>query len=1078
MAQELPPQFVLLPETATGIAFANQLTENEVYNVLAYEYFYNGGGVALGDINNDGLCDVYLVSNQRPNRLYLNKGNFSFKDITVQSGTMGRPGWKTGVTMVDINADGWLDIYVCYSGRLPGAQRANELFINNGDLTFTEQASAWNLADTSYTTHATFFDYDRDGDLDCYLLNHNIKTYRNFEVNAMRNTPDAAAGDKLLRNDGGRFTDVSRSAGIYQSAIGFGLGVVVTDFNGDDWPDLYVANDYTEYDYFYINQQNGTFRELLKETMGHCSHFSMGADGADINNDGFVDLVTLDMFPADNYRQKILRGPNNYEKYRLQVAFGFHHQVMRNCLQLNNGNGTFSEIGQLAGIAATDWSWAPLLADFDNDGWKDLFVTNGYRRDYTNMDFLRFAFEEEKERAMREGREPDLVWLIQQMPSVKLSNFMFRNRANLTFEDVTQAWHLHQPSFSNGAAYADLDNDGDLDLVVNHIDAVAGVYRNMTRERGGGNFLSIRLIGPAQNPFGIGAKITVHSPKGPQFAECYMSRGFQSSVPPIVHFGLGTDTLIEKLVIVWPDGRFQEVEQLPVNRLISLSWNQAVQRPVRSRQQEKKLFFQPATPPVAFHHRENDYVDFKQEPLMPHMLSRLGPAIAIGDVDGNGLDDLFLGAAAGFPSRLFLQQRNHRWVELSAPWLRADSAYEDVAAVFFDADGDHDPDLYVCSGGYEFAIDDTLLQDRLYMNKGKGQFERQHDALPVMLTSTAAVAPADIDGDGDLDLFVGGRLVPTRYGHKPRSYLLENRGGTFHDVTEKWAPPLVQPGMVTDAVWANLNADDLPDLTLCGEWMPIRVFQNTGNQLVERTQQLQLDSTHGWWNRLLIADIDHDGDVDIIAGNRGENSLMQASPQRPVKLYLSDFDLNGSSDPVICYFIGDSSYPMPSRDELIDQINILRKKYVYSKDYATQQIDDIFSVDQLAKADVLYAYVFSSVVLINDGAEGYSLHRLPVEAQFSRVQGLLFEDLDSDGHKDLVVAGNYYPVRAEMGRDDASWGVFLRGPFPFTPVTSLRSGLLLGGDVRNLRLLHGTGSRRWIVAARNDDTLLWLQVAK
>ncbi|MCY7408833.1 MAG: VCBS repeat-containing protein, partial [Chitinophagales bacterium] len=958
------PLFEKIPSSKTNITFTNPLVENAQFNVLAYEYYYNGGGVAVGDINNDGLPDVYFSSNLKANRLYVNKGNFVFDDATLTSKTGSRQGWKAGCCMADVNGDGWLDIYVCHSGRLPGPYKANELFINNHDLTFTESAQQYGLADTGYSTQAVFFDYDLDGDLDCYLLNHNIATFKNFEVAQIRNTPDANAGDKLFRNDGGHFTDVSRQAKIYSSAIGFGLGVAVSDVNSDGFPDIYVSNDYTEHDYLYINNHDGTFTESLAAMMGHCSNFSMGNDIADYNNDGLPDIFSLDMLPQDNYRQKNLRGPNNYDKYYLQVKFGFYHQVMRNCLQLNNGNGTFSEIGQLAGIPATDWSWAPLLADFDNDGWKDLYITNGYRRDYTNNDFLKFAYEEEKQKAVSEGREPDLLSLVQQMPSVKVSNYLFHNNGDLTFDNATAAWNLFDPAFSNGAAFSDLDNDGDLDLVVNNVDEEAFIYKNNSREINHHHFLTVQLTGNNKNPFGIGSKIEIETATGKQFCEFYMIRGFQSSSDNKIHFGLGNEEKIKSLTITWTDGTKQTLTNIAADQTIKLLQANAKMVPEKMIKKIAPLFNDiSAEHRLDFTQQENEYIDYKREPLLPHEFSKLGPQLSTADVNGDGTEDIFIGGAAGFPSKIFFQNKEGKFVEHTSSSIKNDSASEDECSLFFDADRDGDADLYVCSGGYEFETTDSLLLDRLYLNDGKGNFTKSNDALPKMFTSTFCVKANDFDGDGDLDLFVGGRIVPGYYGTAPKSYLLENRNGKFFDVTTSIAPALEYAGMITDAAWGDIDGDKKDDLIVVGEWMQIRIYKNTGSQLTEITNDAGLKNTGGWWNRIVADDLDGDGDIDFVVSNRGENSLMHASVEKPATLFVKDFDKNGSIDPIICYYNGDTSYPMASRDEMVDQLNVLKKKYVYYRDYAGSQISAIFSEDQLKGANILTAQTFSSSLL-------------------------------------------------------------------------------------------------------------------
>ncbi len=1059
--QKSEPLFALLPPEKTGITFSNTLTEGLNTNVMMYEYFYNGGGVAVGDINGDGLEDIYFTANMTSNKMYLNKGNMEFEDITIEAGVAGRNGpWKTGVTMVDINGDRLLDIYVCYSGKVKEESRRNQLFVNqglnaNGIPHFKEEAEKYGLASTATSTQATFFDYDNDGDLDMFLLNHNpnsIKKYNEAITARLLKEEDTNVGVRLFQNQDGYFEDVTTNAGFSSSALTYGLGAGVADINGDGWTDIYICNDYEVPDYLYLNNGDGTFTDALKTSFGHISHFSMGNDVADINNDGYPDIYTLDMLPEDNRRQKLLLAPDNYAKFELTVNKGFHYQYMRNMLQINNGNGTFSEVGQLAGISNTDWSWAALLADFDNDGLKDLFVTNGYLRDYTNMDFIKYmdSFVKQKEGNIK---RQDVLELVNQMPASNVSNYIYKNNGNLTFEDKSAAWGIKFPTNSNGAAYADLDNDGDLDLIVNNINQPASIFQNQSARASGQNFLKIKLEGDAPNTLGIGAKVRIQINGQRQFLEQMPTRGYQSSVSPVLHFGTGEADVIDSVQVTWKTGRQQILTNVQANQALILRENDAAVIEGTPNKANGPLVFTEVDSPIPFQHKDLRINDFKRQPLMPSPMSNFGPCMAKGDVNGDGLEDVFIGGGNGQAGALYYQQPNGRFVFANVTAFEADKDSDDVDAVFFDANGDGALDLYVCSGGYDrYAEKDPALQDRIYFNDGKGNLVKSGNSLPEMLSSSGCVRVNDINGDGHPDLFVGSRVVPGRYPEAPESYLLLNDGkGTFHDETAALAPELKNAGMITDAAWVDLNGDNSNELVVVGEWMPIMVFEKQKGKLIENSQTYFSKRYTGLWNKILVDDFNNDGKPDLVIGNLGLNTQFKASENEPAEMIYKDFDNNGSVDPILCFYIQGQSYPYVTRDELQFQLSMMRSRFTTYQSYADATLTDIFTEEELRDVSRLNANYLHTAFFMSTPTGGFELKELPVEVQFSPVFSLQTLDFDKDGQKDIFVGGNIMHARLKFGQSDANQGLILKGDGNgnFTTVPQYQSNMKLSGDVRS-----------------------------
>ncbi|WP_240676115.1 VCBS repeat-containing protein [Botryobacter ruber] len=1034
--------------------------ESPYVNIIVYHYFYNGGGVAIGDLNNDGLQDIYFSGNMVGNRLYLNKGNMQFQDITSQAGVAGKNNtWKTGTTIADVNGDGLPDIYQCYSGLLSGESRINQLFINqgpdqNGTPKFIDQAREYGLDDSAYSTHATFFDFDRDGDLDMFLLNHNPTPLNNLDditIKEILKKPNHDVHAKLYQNNGGKFTDISQKAGLANSSFSFGLGAGVSDINKDGWPDIYVSNDYSAPDYLLINNKDGTFTDQTKDGIGHTSLYSMGNDIADMNNDALPDIFTLDMLPEDNHRQKLLFGPDNYEYFEMLVRSGFNHQYMRNMLHVNNGNGTFSEVAQLSGISNTDWSWAPLMADYDNDGWKDIFVSNGYLKDFTNLDFLKFRSSYIQ---YLQGRPTpkSIKNLLDKMPSSNVTNYIYKNNGNLRFSNNTIDWGINKASNSNGAAYADLDNDGDLDLVVNNLNEVAFVYQNQSEKLLKNQYLQLKLAGNGKNTAGMGAKITLYHAGKQQYQEQITSRGFQSSVSPVIHFGLGTNKTVDSLRVVWLSGKQQVLQNVKANQVLTLEEKNAGS--VYKLPWPKSLAFTEAPSPVQFTHQKTPINDFKRQPLLINPLSFSGPCLVKADVNGDGLEDIFAGGAAGQAGSLYLQGKNGKFIQISAAAFEADKNAEDTDALFFDANNDKALDLYVTSGGYHnFMPKDPALQDRLYLNDGKGNFKKSPDSLPAMLTSTSCVRATDINGDGALDLFVGGRVIPGRYPEAPRSYVLLNNGkGQFTDNTAAVAPALKNPGMVTDAAWYDLNNDSKAELIVVGEWMPVTVFANNNGKLTDNTQAYFAKKYNGWWNKLTIGDFNQDQHPDLIIGNLGLNSQCKASDKEPAELYYKDFDDNGAIDPILCFYIQGKSYPYVTRDELFDQMSNMRTRFRDYNSYASATLKEIFKPEELKGANHLSANHLQTAYFQGSSNGKFIEKPLPLPVQYAPVFATAVLDYNKDGAPDVLIGGNINKSRLRFGKTDANYGILLQGDgkgnFKYVPQNE--SGFRVFGDVRSI----------------------------
>ncbi len=1077
--------FTKMPSTYTGITFENRIVESQELNVFVYRNFYNGGGVATGDLTGDGLPEVILGSNMKGPRLFLNEGRFQFRDVTDASGLLTKKPWTTGLALADVNGDGRLDLYVSHAGTGDAESRRNELWINDGPGAdsvphFTERAREYGIDDDGYTTQAAFFDYDRDGDLDLILINNSPRPASSFGLRNTRAERNHNGGDRLYRNDGGTFTDVSEKAGIFGSEVGFGLGLGVADLSGDGWPDIYISNDFFEHDYVYINNRDGTFREEMQQRLANSSYFSMGMDIADVDNDGHPDIYTTDMLPEDEYRLRTTSSFDGWDVYQAKLQNDYGHQFMRNMLQRNNADGTFSDVGQLAGVSRTDWSWSALIADLDLDGRKDIYVTNGLLRDVTSQEYLAFiANGTETARQVTSGGTVDFMALTNAMSSTPIPDYLFHNEGGLRFSNAARAWGVDEPSVSSGAAYADLDGDGALDLVVNNANLEAFVFRNNARTLQPANrYLRVRLDGAGMNRFAIGARVTVWAGAQQVMQELEPVRGFQSSSDYAMSFGLGALAQADSVTVDWPDGRHAAQAAVATNTTLTLRMADAAPAAARPAAPGAAAVLTDVTArsAIPFVHREDEFTDFDRERLIPRMLSMEGPAAATADVNGDGLDDLFIGGAKDQAGQLMLQRSDGTFAASNAGVFEPDAIAEDVGALFFDANGDGKPDLYVVSGSNEYAEGASALQDRLYLNDGRGTFTKAVDALPVESNSGSRATAFDYDGDGDLDLFVGSRSVPWNYGVDPTSMLLRNDGrGHFTDVTATLAPGLVHLGMVTDAVWQDIDGDKRADLVVVGEWMPVTVFRNTGGGRLAKVAVRGLEQSHGWWNRIIAADVNGDGRMDFVAGNLGLNSRLRGTPKEPAMMYVKDFDGNGYIDQVIACYGQGRSYPIVLRDEMIKALPPLKVRFLSYTDYAKASVTDIFAPDVLAGAVQKRAEFFATSVIRNDGNGSFTLVPLPDEAQLAPVYGIAFTDADGDGVNDLLLAGNFDGFKPDIARTSDSYGAFLRGAGDgsFSAVRQPASGFFVRGQSREVLRLRARDGVLLVVARNNDRPLVF-----
>jgi hypothetical protein len=1054
-------QFSLIPSNQSSIYFRNTIDETKALNFLNFSNIYNGGGVATADFNNDGLVDVFFVANQLSNKLYLNAGNFTFSDVTSGSGLDNVEGWSTGVSVVDINNDGWLDIYVCKSGEIENNElRENKLYINQKNNTFKEEAKKWKVNDPGFSTQAYFFDFDKDGDLDMYLVNHRIDFENTSRLNMqVERAFNRLNSDIFYRNDGTFFTEITHKAGLVNKA--WGLSASIGDFNNDNWPDVYVCNDFLTPDMLYINNKNGTFTNQILDRINHISFSSMGSDYADINNDLLPDLLVLEMAAEDHIRSKKNMATMSTENFNALVENDYHHQYMTNTLQLNNGNGQYSEIAQLSGLAKTDWSWSPLIADLDNDGFKDVFITNGILKDMANQDF-----RVELSKRFSEKDKPDFKEVIQMLPSNKIANYSFKNNGDTTFSNTSEEWGFNIKTQSNGVAYADFDNDGDLDLVINNINDEAQVYQNNDVN----NFIQVKLKGRLKNTLAIGSKVTIAVNGKKQYQELYLSRGFLSSVENSINFGIGDAILVDEILIEWPNEEITKLENIEANQIIEVHQNNSIS--IKVNKPENKTLMNAVysgKKGISFKHNESKVDDFKNQVLLPHSQSHNGPFIDKADLNGDGLEDFFVGGAAGQTGELYFQTESGDFEkQISAVWIK-DKSFEDLGVLFFDADHDNDQDLYVVSGSSEFPENSNLFQDRLYINDGQGVFVKNLNALPTIISSGQCVRASDIDKDGDMDLFVGGRVLPDKYPYAPTSYILINENGRFENKTNDIAPSLENIGMVTDASFSDYDNDGDEDLIIVGEWMPITVFEND-NGTLRATQNEALLKTKGLWFSLAANDIDGDGDIDYFAGNLGLNAKFKVNSKKEFHIFCDDFDNSGTYDIILSSNYNGNLVPSRGRECSTQQMPFVKDKFPSYKAFAKASLVDVLGKENFEGAYRHQAETLESVFIENLGNGKFKIKKLPISVQISPIMDFEFIDIDNNDTKEVIIIGNHYNTEAETVRYDASYGSILSYEGKeFVPISPIFTGFVSKGDAKNISIINTKTGKTLLVSNNNES---------